>query len=97
MLSWKEGKTFREIQKVAHVGPDFIVKVKREVFGDNYVFKNPRTKSSKNTQAISLYRDGKKTMEVALELDMDSTEVNKAYIRLFRTLINLTDLLNYFV
>ena len=75
----KEGRTFREIQKVVHVGPDFIVKVKREVFGDNYVFKNPRTKSSKNTQAISLFRDGKKTMEVALELDMDSTEVDKAY------------------
>ena len=75
----KEGKTFREIQKVAHVGPDFIVKVKREVFGDNYVFENPRTKSSKNTQAIGLFRDGKKPMEVALELDMDSTEVNKAY------------------
>ncbi len=30
--------------------------------------------SSKNTQAISLFRDGKKRMEVALDLDMDSTE-----------------------
>jgi hypothetical protein len=76
----KEGKTFREIQKVVHVGPDFIVKVKKDFFVDNYVFKNPRTKSSKNTQAISLFRDGKKTMEVALELDMDSSEVEKAYV-----------------
>ena len=81
----KEGKTFREIQRHAHVGPDFIVKVKREVFGDDYIFVNPRTKSSKNTQAIDFFRDGKKPMEVALKLDMDSTEVNKAnldYLRL---------------
>jgi hypothetical protein len=80
----KEGKTFREIQKVVHVGPDFIVKVKKDFFVDNYVFKNPRTKSSKNTQAISLFRDGKKTMEVALELDMDSSEVEKAYVDYLR-------------
>ena len=80
----KEGKTFREIQRLAHVGPDFIVKVKREVFGDNYIFENPRTKSSKNTQAIGLFRDGKKRMEVALKLDMDSTEVNKANIDYLR-------------
>ena len=80
----KEGKTFREIQRLAHVGPEFIVKVKREVFGDNYIFVNPRTKSSKNTQAIGFFRDGKKRMEVALELDMDSTEVNKANIDYLR-------------
>ena len=80
----KEGKTFREIQRRAHVGPDFIVKVKREVFGDDYIFVNPRTKSSKNTQAIGFFRDGKKPMEVALKLDMDSTEVNKANIDYLR-------------
>ena len=51
----KEGKTFRDIQRRAHVGPDFIVKVKREVFGDDYIFVNPRTKSSKNTQAIDSF------------------------------------------
>jgi hypothetical protein len=79
-----EGKTYREIQKVVHVGPDFIVKVKKEVFGNDYIFENPRTNNSKNTQAISLFRDGKKPMEVALELDMDSTEVNKANIDYLR-------------
>ena len=63
---------------------DFIVKVKREVFGDDYIFVNPRRKSSKNTQAIGLFRDGKKPMEVALKLDMDSTEVNKANIDYLR-------------
>ena len=52
--------------------------------GDNYIFENPRTKSSKNTQAIGFFRDGKKPMEVALELDMDSTEVNKANIDYLR-------------
>ena len=43
----KEGKTFREIQRHAHVGPEFIVKVKREVFGDDYIFVNPRTEFKK--------------------------------------------------
>jgi hypothetical protein len=75
----KEGKTFREIQRTAHVGPDFIVKVKKEEFGDDYIFENPRTRDSKNTQAIRLIRDGKEPMEVALDLNMDSDEVNKAF------------------
>jgi hypothetical protein len=75
----KEGKTFREIQRTAHVGPDFIVKVKKEEFGDDYIFENPRTRDSKNTQAIRLIRDGKEAMEVALDLNMDSDEVNKAF------------------
>ena len=76
----KEGKTYREIQRIAHVGPDFIVQVKREAFGDDYVFENPRTKSSKNTQAISLIQEGKKPMQIALDLDIDSTKVNKAIV-----------------
>ncbi len=80
----KEGKTFRAIQRRAHVGPDFIVKAKREAFGDDYIFVNPRKKSSKNTQAIGFFRDGKKPMDVALKLDMDSTEVNKANIDYLR-------------
>lgn len=32
-----EGKTFKEIQKVAHVSPNFITKVKRAEFGENCV------------------------------------------------------------
>ena len=80
----KEGKTFREIHTHAHVRPEFIVKLKRDVFGDDYIFVNPRTKSSKNTQAIGFFRDGKKPMEVAFELDMNSTEVNKANIDYLR-------------
>lgn len=80
----KEGKTFREIQRSAHVGPDFIVKVKKEEFGDDYIFENPRTRDSKNTQAIRLIRDGKEPMEVALDLNIDSDEVNKAFTHYLR-------------
>ena len=62
---------------------EFIVKVKRGIWM-NYIFVNPRTKSSKNTQAIGFFRDGTKRMEVEIELDMDSTEVNKANIDYLR-------------
>src|SRR5688500_1794591 len=75
----KEDRTYRQIQSTAHVGPDFIVKVKKEVLGDNYIFENPRRKGSKHTNAIRLFLDGNKSMEVALEMNMDSTEVSKAY------------------
>ena len=75
----KKGHTFREIQSIAHVGPDFIVKVKKETFGDDYVFESPRTRDSKNTQAIRLIRAGKELTEVALDLNMDGSEVTKAF------------------
>jgi hypothetical protein len=80
----KEDKTYREIQRLAHVGPEFIVKVKKEVFGPNYIFENQRTKNSKNTHAIRLFGDGKKRMEIALDLDMESTEVNNVFIDYLR-------------
>lgn len=70
---------YREIQKRVHVSPGFITKVKKEFLGDNYVFTNQPTKISKNTKAIDLIRHGKKPMEIALELNMDSDEVTKAY------------------
>ena len=63
----KEDKTYREIQRLYHVGPEFIVKVQKEVFGPNYIFVNPKTKSSKNTQAIGFFRDGTKRMEGEIE------------------------------
>jgi hypothetical protein len=80
----KEGKTFRENQRRAHVGPDFIVKVKKEEFGDDDIFENYRIRDSKNTQTIRLIRDGKEPMEVALDLNMDSDEVIKAFLDYLR-------------
>jgi hypothetical protein len=70
---------YREIQKRVHVSPGFITKVKKELLGDDYVFTNQPTKISKNTKAIDLIHHGKKPMEIALELNLDSNEVNKAY------------------
>jgi hypothetical protein len=46
LILLKEGKTFREIQRRAHVDPDFIVKVKKEEFRDDYIFENPRARDS---------------------------------------------------
>ena len=80
----EEGYNYRDIQKIAHVSPGFITKVKKEFLGEDYVFKNQPTKISKNTQAISLISNGKKPMEIALTLNLDSNGVNKAYSDYFR-------------
>ena len=92
----EEEYTYREIQKIAHVSPAFITKVKKELLGEDYVFKNQPTKISKNTQAISLISNGKKPMEIALTLNLDSNGVNKAYSDYFRlnNLDKFADLIN---
>lgn len=76
--------SYREIQKRVHVSPGFITKVKKELLGEDYVFTNQSKKNSKNTEAIDLIQHGKKPMEIALKLNIDSNEVNKAYTDYFK-------------
>ena len=75
-----EGKTYREIQNIAHVSPNFTTKVKIAEFGGNTVENNnlKKNKLSKRTQAIDLFYKGKTPKEVLLELDIDVDEVKKA-------------------
>src|SRR5215211_2653150 len=85
-----EGKSFREIQRILHVSPNFIIKVKIAEFGVNSVdsekenFK--KKKLSSRTQAINLFYNGKTSKEVLIELDIDVNEVKKAQADYFQLL-----------
>src|SRR5215211_6034731 len=89
-----DGCTFREIQKIARVTPNFISQVEKEEFGKENIITN-FTRLSKNSRAIKLFCKNKKPIEVALELDMDAKEVNKAFLDFLRLsdLDNFTDLI----
>jgi hypothetical protein len=78
-----DGCTFREIQKIARVTPNFISQVEKEEFGKENIITN-FTRLSKHSRAIKLFCNFKKPMEVALELDMDANEVNKALLDFMR-------------
>lgn len=90
-----EGKTFKEIQKVAHVSPNFITKVKRAEFGENCVDSDnenlKKNKLSKRTQAINLFYKGKTPYEILQELDISIVEVKKAQVD-YLELLNLDNL-----
>lgn len=79
-----EGKSFREIQRIVHVSPNFITKVKIAEFGENSVYSEKenfrKNKLSKRTQAIDLFYKGKKPYEIINELDISVDEVKKAQI-----------------
>ena len=90
-----EGHTYREIQKIAHVTPNFISTTEKQEFGKENIISNSPTNLSKSSKAIKLFCKNKKPMEVALELDMDAKEVHKAFLD-FMKLSNLdrfTDLI----
>src|SRR5215217_3130036 len=91
-----EGKTFREIQSIVHVSPNFITKVKIAEFGENFIDSEKEDlkknkKLSKTTQAIDLFYKGKTSREVLLELDIIIDEVKKAQVDYLK-LLNLDNL-----
>lgn len=88
--------SYRQIQRKLHVSPAFITKVKKELLGEEYVFKNQPTKISKNTQAIDLIRNGTNLMDIALKLNLDSNEIHKAYYDYLKlnNLHNFADLIS---
>jgi hypothetical protein len=77
------------------VTPNFISTTEKQEFGKENIISNSPTNLSKRSKAIKLFCKNKKPMEVALELDMDANQVNKAFID-FRRLSDLdsfTDLI----
>jgi hypothetical protein len=90
-----EGRTYREIQKIVHVTPNFISTTEKQEFGKENIISNSPKNLSKSSKAIKLFCENKKPMEVALELDMDAKEVHRAFLD-FMKLSNLdsfTDLI----
>lgn len=74
-----DGKTYREIQKLARVTPNFISTISKQEFGNENIINNNNIKPSKNTIAIKMFSENKSPMAIALELDIDSNETFKAY------------------
>lgn len=73
----EEGKNMRDIASTAHMAFGDIGKIIKRLDGqaDNYDETDLRSKS-KATQAISLFKTGKKPIDVAIELDLPESEVN---------------------
>jgi hypothetical protein len=72
----QESKSFREIASIAHLSFSDIGAVIRKIDGkdDGIEMKDLKNKS-KGTQALFLLTNGKKPIEVAIELDLPSIEV----------------------
>jgi hypothetical protein len=73
----EEGKNMREIASTAHMAFGDIGKIIKRLDGqaDNNDETDLRSKS-KATQAMSLFKTGKKPIDVAIELDLPESEVN---------------------
>jgi DNA invertase Pin-like site-specific DNA recombinase len=65
----KEGKTQREIAKTAHMSVRDISKIIRKLEGVTSV----------ETQALSLFYQGTKPIEVAVELNLNAQKISKLY------------------
>jgi hypothetical protein len=69
----QEGKTMREIASAAHLSFGDIKKIIQSVTGE--VDDIDLSSKSKSTQALHLFKNGKKPIEVAIELDLPESEV----------------------
>jgi hypothetical protein len=90
----KEGKTYREICHIAHVSPRDIKAIAKEYErkkrletkkGEQKSRANQNIKKlSKSSQAYDLFRNGKKAVEVAIDLDLDFQKVRKYWLEYLR-------------
>jgi hypothetical protein len=71
---YKEGKTFREIASAAHLSFSDIKKITRNI--DGYNDDINLSNKTKATQALHLFKSGKKPIDVAIELDLSVNEVH---------------------
>jgi plasmid maintenance system antidote protein VapI len=69
----QEGKTQREIAQVAHMSIRDISKIIRKLEGIN------SEEKSIETQALDLFQQGKKPIEVAVELNLNARKASKLY------------------
>ena len=79
----KEGKTQREIAQIAHMSVRDISKIIRKIEGI------PEEKSVE-TQALDLFQQGKKPIEVAVALNLNAQKTTKLY----KDYLNLEDFRN---
>jgi hypothetical protein len=73
---YRQGKTIREIASVAHLSFRDIGSIIRKIDGRDDVTKDIKNKS-RETKALWLFSNGKKPIEVAVELDLTASEVHE--------------------
>jgi hypothetical protein len=71
---YQDGKPIREIAPQAHLSFGSIGKIIRTI---NNSFDDSCSSSSKSTKALWMFKNGKKPIEVAIELDMSASEVEE--------------------
>jgi hypothetical protein len=81
---YKQCKTIREIAQDVHMSFGDIGAIIRKLTGVNGDKPKEQDKDSiillsKDTRALKLFLDGKKPIDVAIELDLKADEVNKLY------------------
>ena len=82
----QEGKTIREIASVAHLSFSDIGSILRKIDGqddDSGVETKDLKNKSKETRAIYLFLHGKRPVDVAIELDLSSSDVENAQQEFF--------------
>jgi hypothetical protein len=87
---YEEGKTYREIAKEVHMSFGPIGNIIRKVTGDSGKDSNNEHTTSRETEALKLFQEGKEPVEVATILDISSDETENLYLGYLR-LKNLHD------
>jgi transposase len=90
---YQEGKPIRQIAQQTHLSFGTIGKIVRRINGqdEDETVPNDLASKSKQTQALSLFLHGKRPVEVAIELDLSSTEVENI-LQEYWVLTNLDEL-----
>jgi len=87
----ERGYSYSQIMKECHVSPKTISDVKKKFFGStNDRSKKNAGKLSKETEALKLFKEGKKALDIALELDLPTDSVIQIQ-KDFHKLIGLDD------
>lgn len=81
---YEEGKTIREIAKVVHMSFTDIAAIIRKVTGESSKDNNSKPTSSKETEALKLFKKGKTQLEVAIILNASSDETEDLYLGYLR-------------
>jgi hypothetical protein len=72
----ERGYSYSQIMKECHVSPKTISDVKKRFFGStNDLSQKNAGKLSKETEALKLFKEGKKALDIALELDLPTDSV----------------------
>jgi DNA-binding CsgD family transcriptional regulator len=71
---YQDGKPIREIARQAHLSFGSIGKIIRTINSDS---DDNCSTSSKSTKALRMFKNGKKPIEVAIELDISASEVEE--------------------